>query len=77
MLLINTYFNSKNIDFVLVKKGNRDIHFQICFSFSEYNVAIFITNQMTADPGATMSYVQNQSDKLSASSIMFVCMCIL
>ena len=24
-------------------------------SFAEYNVAVFITNQMTADPGATMS----------------------
>lgn len=25
--------------------------------FLEYNVAVFVTNQMTADPGATMSYV--------------------
>lgn len=28
----------------------------ICY-FLEYNVAVFVTNQMTADPGATMSYV--------------------
>jgi len=24
--------------------------------FSEFNVAVFITNQMTSDPGATMSF---------------------
>lgn len=25
------------------------------FSLAEYNVAVFVTNQMTADPGATMT----------------------
>lgn len=25
--------------------------------YSEYNVAVFVTNQMTADPGAAMRFV--------------------
>jgi len=24
---------------------------------AEYNVAVFVTNQMTADPGATLTYL--------------------
>ena len=28
-----------------------------CRFVSEYNVACFVTNQMTADPGAGMTYV--------------------
>ena len=27
-----------------------------CDVCTEYNVAVFITNQMTADPGATLTY---------------------
>lgn len=30
--------------------------FLALFSIAEYNVAVFVTNQMTADPGATMTY---------------------
>ncbi|OXB60853.1 hypothetical protein ASZ78_014405 [Callipepla squamata] len=29
---------------------------QLSHTLCEYNVAVFVTNQMTADPGATMTY---------------------
>ena len=29
--------------------------FVVVFFDAEYNVAVFVTNQMTADPGATMT----------------------
>ena len=38
-----------------LKASLMNMHYIDNFLFLEYNVAVFVTNQMTADPGATMS----------------------
>ena len=35
----------------------------------EYNVAVFITNQMTSDPGATMSFVSDPKKPIGGNII--------
>lgn len=45
-----TEFYSKSMEAMI---GFTNFYYYCCIL--EYNVAVFITNQMTADPGATMT----------------------
>lgn len=42
---------------------------RLCKIAEEFNVVIFITNQMTADPGATMSFVSDPKVSFSQSNL--------
>jgi len=55
-----TTFGNNSIRYTGI--GSRgDMFSDVVWTCAEYNVAVFVTNQMTADPGATLTSVLSTS----------------